>query len=67
MKAEFIGYTELDKPAQFRVPSKYIEIKGAGKVVALYNLYDVKNGDDFVVGDEYEIEIIEGYAMEVQQ
>ena len=66
MKAEFIGYTEVDKPAQFRVPSKYIEIKGVGKVVAFYDLYDVKNGDDFVAGEEYEIEIIEGYAMELQ-
>lgn len=65
MKAEFIGYTEIDKPAQFRVAAQTKNIFGVGEVVTAYKFFDVKNGDDFYVGEYYDIEIIEGYAMEV--
>ena len=64
MKATFVGYTEVDKPAQFKAPTKTRMIGGV-EVVEFYKWFDVKNGDDFVAGSEYEIEIIEGYAMEV--
>lgn len=64
MKATFAGYTEIDKPAQFKVPAKTRIINGV-EVVEFYNWFDVKNGGDFVAGNEYDIEIIGGYAMEV--
>jgi len=65
MKAIFVGFTEIDKPAQFKVPAK-TRIIGGVEVVEFYKWIEVKNGDDFVAGSEYEIEVIEGYAIEVQ-
>ena len=64
MKATFIGYTEIDKPAQFKIPAKTRVIAGV-EVVEFYNFVDVKNADDFVAGVDYDVEIIGGYAMEV--
>ena len=64
MKAIFTGFTEIDKPAQFKIPAKTRVICGA-EVVEFYNFVDVKNADDFIAGQEYNVEIIEGYAMEV--
>lgn len=50
MKAIFVGYTAIDKPAQFKVPTK-TRIIGGVEVVEFYKWFDVKNGDDFVAGN----------------
>jgi hypothetical protein len=59
--AIYIGYTEIDKPAQFKVATKTRIVNGV-EVVEFYNYHAVKNGDEFSCGVTYDIEIIDGYA-----
>jgi hypothetical protein len=62
MKALFEGYTEVNKPAQFKVPAK-TRVIGGVEVVEFYNWIDVNNGDDFIAGNEYNIEVVDGHAV----
>ena len=59
--AIFIGYTDIDKPAQFKVATKTIVIGGVEHVL-FYDFYDVKNADDFSCGVSYDIKIADGIA-----
>ena len=62
MKATLQGFTEVDKPASFKFPLKTKLIAGV-EVVLFYGYVDIKNPDDFIAGSDYDVEIIEGYAM----
>lgn len=62
MKATFQGFTEVDKPATFKIPTKTRIIAGV-EVVEFYKYVEIKNADDFIAGNDYEIEIIGNYAM----
>lgn len=62
--AIFTGYTEIDKPAQFKVAAK-TRVIGGVEYVEFYDFYDVKNADDFACGVAYNIEITNGHAVEV--
>ena len=62
--AIFVGYTEIDKPAQFKAPAKTRMIGGV-EIVEFYDFYDVRNGDDFSCGVAYDIDITDGHATVV--
>jgi hypothetical protein len=65
MKATFQGFTEVDKPASFKFPLQTKMIGGV-ECVLFYKYVDIKNPDDFIAGEDYDVEIIEGYAMAQQ-
>lgn len=62
MKATFQGFTEIDKPASFKIPAK-TRIIGGVEVAEFYNYVEIKNADDFIAGNDYDVEIVGGYAV----
>ena len=54
MKAEYIGYTDVDSNAMFRTPG-FVK----GNLVVTWKLFELKDGinaDEFVIGEEYYID-----------
>ena len=56
-KVTYIGYTEVDKPAQARYPAMK-----AGNLVTLWGYVDVEDSvaEKLSIGDEFTVEIILG-------